>query len=138
MAFLARNYERGRALRIPAVGSATAITKGDSLKNSSGYLTPSASGDNSDTEFVAIETVTTGSSNGDTLVHCIPVRGVQFVADTSNTPTQAQALVYVDLSAAGTVDTSAVTDQVFYFARSVGALADKKIIGWFSCGVPNS
>lgn len=134
MAFTPRKYEDGAVMMIP--GAATAITKGNALKNSSGNYTPSASGDNTDVEFVAMETVTPASA-GD-LIRAIRVKGVEFVADTSNTPTAAQMNEYVDLSAAGTIDTSATTDKVFFAAKLLGAAADKKVIGWFQQGAVNS
>ena len=120
----------------PAAGSITFV-KGNALKNSSGYLTNAASGDNTDVKYVCMENKVTGATDGELLL-VIEVTGVKFIADSSNTPTQAQMKTQVDLSAAGTIDTSATTDQVFYAEKIVGPASDKKILGYFSAGVPNS
>lgn len=136
MAFKAVRYDSGKVISLPAKASQT-IAKGDGLKNNGGYLIPTVSGDNADVEFVAMAAYSTSGTDGD-LIRVIPVRGVQFIVDCSNTPTQAQMLTAVDLSAAGTIDTSATTDQVFFAAALVGAASDKKILGWFTNGVPNS
>jgi hypothetical protein len=136
MAFTPVRYDEGKLITLACAASVTFV-KGDAVKNASGYITPSASGDNTDVEFVAMEGKTTGGSTGE-LLQCVKVRGTEFVVDCSNTPTQAQMLTQVDLSAAGTIDTSATTDQVFFAAQIVGAAADKKIRGWFVGGTPNS
>lgn len=130
-------YDSGKVFKLLAKGS-TAFVKGDAVKNSSGYATPSASGDNLDVEFVALETKTTTAVDGSDTILCVTTRGVQFEVDSSNTPTQAQMLTSVDLSAAGTIDTSATTDQVFFAAKLQGAAANKKILGWFVGGTPNA
>lgn len=134
MAFLPLNYEEGKAMLMPATN--TAFTKGDACKTTSGVLTPSASGDNTDVWFVAAETKTIAASGDPLLVW--PTSDVRFIVDTSNTPTQAQMQLAVDLSAAGTVDTSAVTDQVFFAENAILPLSSKKVIGFFTRGVPNS
>lgn len=134
MAFKPIGLEDGAQMYVP--GAATAITKGNALKNSSGNYTPSASGDNTDVEFVAVETITPATAGDPVLA--VRVKGVKFVADTSNTPTAAQMNTYVDLSAAGTIDTSATTDAVFFAAKLLGPASDKKVIGWFQQGAINS
>lgn len=126
--FKPTQFDDGKIMKVP--GAATAITKGDALKNSSGNFTPSASGDNTDVEYVAMETITPASA-GD-LILAISTEGTLFEADTSNTPTAAQMNTYVDLSAASTIDTSATTDAVFYAIKLKGAAADKKVIGRFT------
>ncbi len=132
--FLPQNYEDGKTEYIPATN--TTFTKGDAIKTTSGVATPAASGDNTDVWFVAAETKTIAASGDPLLVYT--ARGVRFIVDTSNTPTQAQAMLAVDLSAAGTIDSSAVTDQVFFVEKFVLPLSSKKAIGYFTLGVPNS
>lgn len=137
MAFLPLNNEDGRTFYIPATN--TTFNKGDALMNLSGntgLVTPKTSGDNFDVWFVAAETKTIANSGDPLLVY--GTSDVRFIADTSNTPTQAQMLLAVDMSAAGTVDTSAVTDQVFFAERAVLPLTAKKVVGYFTRGVPNS
>lgn len=134
MAFLPIAQDEGKKILMPATN--TAFTKGDACKTTSGVLTPSASGDNTDVFFVAAETKTIAAS-GDMLEVWSAV-GTRFIVDTSNTPTQAQMQLAVDLSAAGTVDTSAVTDQVFFAENAILPLSSKKVVGYFTQGVPNS
>lgn len=136
MAFVPQRYDEGALVRIPALNS-IAFVKGNAVKNSSGYITNAASGDNTDVEYVCMETITTGGTDGE-LVLCIRTKGVEFLVDTSNTPTQAQMNTYVDLSAAGTIDTSATTDAVFFASRLKGAASDKKVFGHFQQGAINS
>lgn len=138
MAFRPLNFDEGKCIHIPASagGSSQTINKGDGLKISSGYYTPAASGDNTDVWFVAAETLLV-TADGQ-LIKAIPTRDTLFEVDTSNTPTAAQQGLAVDLSAAGTIDTSAVTDQVFFFVSAKLPLSSKKAIGYFTLGVPNS
>lgn len=134
MAFLPLNNEDGKTFLMPATN--TQFTKGDACKTTSGVLTPSASGDNTDVWFVAAETKLIAASGDPLLVY--GTSDVRFIVDTSNTPTQAQMQLAVDLSAAGTLDTSAVTDQVFFAENAKLPLSSKKVVGYFTRGVPNS
>lgn len=133
MAFLPLNFEDGKTMLLPCTN--TAFTKGDAIKTTSGVGTPAASGDNTDVWFVAAETKTIAASGDPLLVYS--TSDVRFIVDSSNTPTQAQMMLAVDLSAAGTVDTSAVTDQVFFAEYAKLPLSSKKIVGYFTRGVPN-
>jgi len=139
MSFRAINYEGGKNVLVPAKAS-IAFVKGNALKDDgAGFFTNSASGDNTDVSHVCDETVTSVATDGATLINVIPVAmGVRFEADTSNTPTQTEAGLDVDLSAAGTVDTTAVTDQVFHVEQFVLPLSKKIAIGYFVRGAPNS
>lgn len=134
MAFLPVGFEDGKTQLLPCTN--TAFVKGDAIKTTGGVGTPAASGDNTDVFFVAAETKTIAASGDPLLVYS--TEGVRFIVDTSNTPTQAQMMLAVDLSAAGTVDTSAVTDQVFFAEEAVLPLSSKKVKGYFTKGVPNS
>jgi hypothetical protein len=134
MAFLPLNFEDGKTMYLPCTN--TAFSKGDAIKTTSGVGTPAASGDNTDVWFVAAETKTIAASGDPLLVYS--TSDVRFIVDSSNTPTQAQMMLAVDLSAAGTVDTSAVTDQVFFAEYAKLPLSSKKIVGYFTRGVPNS
>ena len=132
--FLPLNYADGRTMLLPCTN--TAFVKGDACKTTSGVLTPSASGDNTDVWFVAAETKTIAASGDPLLVY--GTSDVRFTVNTSNTPLAAEAQLAVDLSAAGTIDSSAVTDQVFFVEKFILPLSTKKAIGYFTRGVPNS
>lgn len=134
MAFIALNYEDGKTMLLPCTNTAFVI--GDAIKTTSGVGTPAASGDNTDVWFVAAEGKTIAASGDPLLVYT--TTGVRFLVDTSNTPTQAQMMLAVDLSAAGTVDTSATTDQVFFAEKPILPLSSKKVVGFFTQGAPNA
>lgn len=137
MAFRPLTNEEGKRVFLPAKASVV-FTKGDAILNTSGYADIQVSGSNIDSYYVADETVTASGTDGATLVACIPVAGVRFEVDTSNTPTAAQAGVDVDFSAAGTIDSSATTDQVFHVEKFILPLSAKKAIGFFVRGAPNA
>jgi hypothetical protein len=138
MAFRAINFEEGKRVLVPAKASITFV-KGNALKDDgAGFFTNSASGDNTDVWYVCDESVVSASTDGATYIHAIPTAGIRFEVDTSNTPTQTEAGLEVDLSAAGTVDSSAVTDQVFHVEQFKLPLSSKVAIGYFTRGVPNS
>ncbi len=138
MAFRPVNNEEGKKLLIPAKAS-IAFVKGNALKDDgAGFITNAASGDNTDVFFIADEEITSNGTDGVTLLNCTLVKGVLLEADTSNTPAQTDVGTDVDLSAAGTVDTTAATDQVFHVVKVVLPLSAKKVIGYFNQGVPNS
>ncbi len=134
--FVPTEKDSGKLSYQLAAGSITFV-KGNALKNSSGYLTNTASGDNTDVKYVCMENKVTGATDGESLL-VIEITGVKFIADSSNTPTQAQMKTQIDLSAAGTVDSSATTDQVFYAEKLVGPASAKKIMGYFTGGAPNA
>lgn len=132
------NYEEGKAVLLPAKASISFV-KGNALKDDgSGYITNAAAGDNTDVRYVSMETKTTGAGDGAEQLLCMPVKGVRFEADTDANPAQTEVGTYCDLAAAGTLDTDAVTDQVFFIEKIKGAVADRKVIGYFAEGVPNS
>ena len=84
-----------------------------------------------------MESRVTGAADGEMLL-VIETNGVKFLADTSADPAQTDVNTYADLSAAGTIDPAASTDQVFFIERIVGATTARKVEGYFSAGVPNS
>ena len=138
MAFVPLQYDQGQLVKVSAAASTT-ITKGGTLvDNGSGYLTNGASSTAVDVPFVAMETVTTSATDGD-LVLCIRTRGgVIFEADTDANPAQTDVGTYADLASVSTVNPDASTNDLFYIEAIVGALADRKVRGYFTEGVPNS
>lgn len=136
MAFLPLNQHEGKTV-LMACANSTAITKGDALvDNGSGLLTTASAGGNFDIRYVAAETVTTTSSGQ--LVLCWRTAGVTFIADTDANPAQTDVGTEADLAAAGQVDPDASTDDIFYIEKIQGAVGDRKVIGHFTRGVPNS
>lgn len=134
--FLPLNNHEGKTV-LMACANSTTINKGDALvDNGSGYLTTASAGGNVDIRYVAAETVTTTSTGQKVL--CWKTDGVTFVADTDANPAQTDVGTEADLAAAGQVDPDASTDDVFYIESILGAVSDKKVIGHFTRGVPNS
>ena len=137
MAFTPLQYDDGQLIKV-ATAASVAVSKGNALvDNGSGYLTNAASSTAVDVPFVAMETVTTGAAAGD-LVLCIRTRGVIFEADTDANPAQTDVGTFVDLATVSTVNPDASSNDLFYIEAIVGALADRKVRGYFTEGVPNS
>lgn len=136
MAFLPLTGHEGKMCQVGAA-TGTTITKGDTLvDNGSGYVTTGSAGGNVDIRYIAAETVTTTADNQKVLAW--RTDGVTFVADTDNAPAQTDVGTEADLAAAGQVDPDASTDDIFYIEKILGATTDKKVVGHFTRGVPNS
>lgn len=121
------------------VGAATGTTivKGDALvDNGSGFLTVAASSTAVDIMYIAAETVTT-TADGQ-LVLCWQTDGVRFIADTDAAPAQTDVGTAADLASVSTINPDASTNDLFYIEKIQGAVSDKKVVGYFLKGVPNS
>lgn len=136
MAFLPVNYEDGRV--VPLQVAATTFTKGDAcVHDGSGQMTKATAGNGAGIMYVIAETVSTTATAGDIHNFWAATPDVNFIADTTANPTQAQMGTFCDLvTNAGTLDTSASTDDLFFLERVHGALADKKVIGHFTPYAP--
>lgn len=121
MSFIPKQVDEGKVVRLPAT-SATAYTKHDGVKFTSGYLAATASGDAS-VDLVSLETVTSATGNGSTFIKCLRVDpSMVFHATCSTTLVQATHVGNrYDISAAGTVDLGATTDKVFLIERIVSS-----------------
>ena len=87
--------------------------------------------------YVIAETVATTATAGDLKKFWVATPDVQFVADTTADPTQAQMGTFVDLvTNAATLDTAASTDDLFFLERALGALTDRKVVGHFTPYAP--
>src|SRR3990167_4061359 len=133
MAFIPRLFDSGKMVAV-ACANSTTIAKGDAMvDNASGYLTTASAGGNVDIHYVAQEGVTTTSSGQ--LVLMVRTKGVWFEADTDANPAQTDVGTEADLATAATIDPDASTDDLFYIESIVGALGDKKVLGFFLEGV---
>lgn len=129
-------YHEGKLQKVKCATGVT-IAKGDALvDNGSGYYTTAAAGGNADVRFVAMEAVVTTADGQEVLA--VRTDGVQFLADTDANPAQTDVLTEADLAAAGTVDPDASTDDVFFIEEIFGPAANRKVLGHFTRGVPNS
>lgn len=131
MSFRPIKYDSGRVALLPLAASTT-VVKHQLLKFSSGYLIDAASGD-SEAEYVALETVTAGATDGLTSCQVLPVDdAVLFEALTDNTPVQATHVGNsYDLDSAVQLDLDATTDKVF-FIESISNATDKLVRGRFN------
>lgn len=121
---------------MPCANSQTIVTGDALVDNASGYLGTASSSTAVDVRYVAAETVSTTSTGQ--LVLCWRTDGVTFVADTDANPAQTDVGTEADLAAAGQVNPDASTNDLFYIEKILGAVADKKVIGHFTRGVPNA
>jgi hypothetical protein len=137
MAFIPRKYDEGKLVQLPAANSQT-IVKGDALAdNGSGYLAVATSATAVDIHYVAMQSVVTTATGQ--MILCIETENVLFDADCAAAWTQAQVGTYVDLSTVALLDTSAVTNQLFYVLKGIGVTAvGTKVMGYFTRGIPNT
>lgn len=130
MAFTPLRYDEGKTLELPATASTT-FTRFHICKMSSGYLVAGAAGDN-EVEYIALQTVTTGSSNGDLVLVLRIDETIEFEALTATTPVQATHVGNdYDLGAASYLDLTATTDKVFHIDSIVNA-TNKLVKGHFN------
>lgn len=135
MAFTPTQFDSGRLVKKPV--TAATFAKGDCMKNSSGNLVKFGSDEQIPCEYVAMETVSVTPTAGD-LHLFIRTRGVTFEADTNAEPVKSTDVnIYADISSASTVNESASDDDTFFIEDVVGALADKKVRGFFNISPPN-
>jgi len=132
MPFLPYNFDEGRVVLLQV--AATTFTKGDAcVHDGSGQMVKATAGNGAGLMYVIAETVSTTATAGDLHAFWDAGPSMEFVAD----PTQAQCGTFVDLvTNAGTLDTAASTDDLFFVSRIDGALADRKVIGHFTPYAP--
>lgn len=121
MSFNPVKEEEGKIVELLTT-SATAFTKYDGVKYTSGYAAAAASGDNQ-VDYIALETKTSASGNGADTVKVLRVDpSVVVQATCSITPVQATHVGNrYDISAAGTIDLAATTDKIFLVDRIIDA-----------------
>ncbi len=121
MSFIPVNKEEGKTVSLLTT-SATAFTKNNAVKFTSGYLAAAASGDGQ-VDFIALETKTSATGNGADSLLCLRVDpSVVIRATVSTTPVQATHVGNrYDISAAGTIDLAATTDKIFLVEKIIDA-----------------
>jgi len=132
MAFVPKKYDSGKVQRLP-VAASTALTKHNLAKMSSGYLIAGAAGDD-EVEYVAMETVTGGASDGTVLCDVMPINDViEWEALCTATLVQATHVGNnYDVSTAAIIDLAATTDKGFHIDRIVGVATDRIAYGRFN------
>lgn len=130
MGFKPIRYDSGKLITIySGTVSSTTIAKYDALDWASGYL-QRATSSTTEVRLVAMEAKTTGAG-AHLDIQCIIADGVQFEGDTANNTAVTLRGTYIDLTDHDTLDDAASTTDVFYVLDTVGAAADKKVLGYF-------
>ena len=131
MAFVPKKFDEGKVRRLPVTGSTT-LTKHNHVKMSSGYLVAGSAGDN-EAEYLALETLTSASTDGATMCDVLPIDEViEVIATCATTPVQATHVGNdYDFSTAALLDLTATTDKVFHIDAIVNA-TDKTVRGHFN------
>ena len=121
----------GKVVSLPVTASTT-LTKNNGCKMSSGYLAAAAAGDN-EVEYIALETVTGGASDGDIYALVLPIDDeTEFEALCGTTPVQATHVGNdYDLAGAASIDLTGTTDKVFHIDSIVND-TDKLVRGRFN------
>lgn len=131
--FRPTQYDSGQTEKMKMNTSVT-ISKGDALAFTSGLVRRFTAGDTV-CRWVALETKTDDGTNEEIL--CLRTAGVEFLALTDGTPTQADVGDVVDLADQATVDEdSPSTDYTFEITKLVDA-TNKIVKGYFHPTVAN-
>lgn len=124
MTFIPEKEEEGKIVELLTT-SATAFTKYNGVKFTSGYADNAAAGDAA-VDYVALETKTSATGNGADTIRCLKVDpSIRFRCTLSTTFVQAtHAGNRYDISAAGTIDLAAQTDKCFLLERGSGTTGE--------------
>lgn len=128
-------YDSGKLIKLPFSTGETVVKGQTVVADSDGYYITGASSAE-DIRYVAMEAVVTTADGQEVL--CLETTGVRFEADTDANPAQTDVGTYCDLADKSTLNPDASTNDQFYIEKILGAVADKKVIGYFTRGVPNS
>lgn len=131
------NYDQGRTVELP-FSTGESVVKGSTVvADTDGFYIMGGSSTATDVYYVALETKTTVADGEKVL--CLRTHGKTiFEADTDANPARTDVGTLVDLAAAGTINPDASTNDLFYIEDIVGAVADRKVRGFFVDGVGNS
>lgn len=136
MAFKPIQYDDGQTVSLQV--TAATFAKHDAMTMSSGRLARATSGQGADVTHIALDSPSSTPSEGDYHLF-LRVQGVVFEADTNTDPVRSTDVgVYADLTDHDTLDESTSSDDLFFIEDIVGATTDKKVLGWFVHGAPNS
>lgn len=136
MAFTPKNFEEGRQVILKFSTGETVVKYGAVIADTDGYYIMAGSSTAEDIRYVALQTVTTTADGQEVL--CYETTGARFIADTDANPARTDVGTYADLASVTTVNPDASSNDLFYIEDIVGAVADKKVVGFFTRGVPNS
>lgn len=129
MPFYPFRYYEGKDCEV-AMENTVTVAKGDALDDSDDDgLFGLATSSSDFVPYVAMETVTTTSAGQK--IKAIRTWGVQFLADTTNNTAATDRNLTADLTDEDEVNNGASSNDVFYIEETVGAAADKKVLGTF-------
>lgn len=137
MAFKPIQYDEGNTVLLPFSTGETVVKGGAVVADSDGYYIMASSSTATDIYYVALQAATT-TADGD-MILCLRVHEkVVFEVDTDANPARTDVGTLVDLATVSTVNPDASSNDLFYIEDIVGAVADKKVRGFFVDGVGNS
>lgn len=130
-------YDEGQTVLLPFSTGETVVKGGAVVADTDGYYIMAGSSTATDIYYVALQTVTTTADGEEVL--CLRVHNkVIFEVDTDANPARTDVGTLVDLATVSTLNPDASTNDLFYIEDIVGAVADKKVRGFFVDGVGNS
>lgn len=137
MTFVPTQYDEGQTVNLPFSTGETVVKGGAVVADTDGYYIMASSSTATDVYYVALEDKTTTADGEEVL--CLRVHNkVIFEVDTDANPARTDVGTLVDLATVSTVNPDASTNDLFYIEDIVGAVADRKVRGFFVDGVGNS
>lgn len=137
MTFVPIQYDEGQTVSLPFSTGETVVKGGAVVADTDGYYIMAGSSTATDIYYVALESKTTTADGEEVL--CLRVHNkVIFEVDTDANPARTDVGTVVDLATVSTVNPDASTNDLFYIEDIVGAVADRKVRGFFVDGVANS
>lgn len=137
MTFVPVQYDEGNTVLLPFSTGETVVKGGAVVADTDGYYIMAASSTATDIYYVALESKAT-TADGEAVL-CLRVHSkVIFEVDTDANPARTDVGTLVDLASVSTINPDASTNDLFYIEDIVGALADRKVRGFFVDGVGNS
>lgn len=137
MALRPVQYDEGQTVKLPFSTAETVVKHGGVVADTDGYYIMAGSSTATDVYYVALETVTTTADGQEVL--CLRLHNKVIIeADTDANPARTDVGTLVDLATVSTINPDASANDLFYIEDIVGAVADKKVRGFFVDGVGNS
>ena len=130
MALIPVNYEEGQLVELPMADAQTLVKGGVVVPLAAGYYGAGSATTAKDVQYVSMVDVVTTATGESVLCLRTQSRTI-FEADTDANPARTDVGMVVDLASLSTINPDAVTNQVFYIEDIVGAVADKKVRGYF-------
>ena len=129
MAFQPIKYDSGKIVKLKQAQSTT-VARFDALDFSSGYAQRATAG-TTHVQYIALESNVNGAGEY-TEIMALPTCCAYFECDTAGNTSQGIVGTYIDLTDHDTLNQAASTTNVFAVSEIVGAVANKKVRGYFN------